>query len=386
MEKRNDLIYMDHAATTYPKPEEVYQAMDEVNRNFAFNANRGSYKEAMEAHEIIEETRTLLLQLVQGGADAEVILTPSATVACNQIIGGLPWHASDVVYVSPYEHNAVIRPLHLQQQKIGFTIKELPLKKDTLELDLARIPYLFETEHPNAVFLTQMSNVTGYCPPYRQVFAMAKQYGAWTVLDAAQSFGLLPFELSQAGADIVVFAGHKNLHGPFGCGGFFLCHDMKLNPYLAGGTGSDTMNPNMPDRGTLRYEPASPNIVALAGLRAALQHPCADALEREKRYTEDLIEAFRQISSVILYPRAEYRTENYAGILACNIKGVQAADTGMLLDEDYHIAVRTGYHCAPLIHKYLHDEASGGVVRFSPGYGTTEKELERVIKAVREIG
>lgn len=385
MDKRKDMIYMDHAATTYPKPEEVYAAMDTVNRSLAFNANRGSYQEAMAAHEIMEETRTLLLQLVQGEGRAEVILTPSATIACNQIIGGLSWQSSDVVYVSPYEHNAVIRPLHLQQQRFGFTIRELPLKQDTLELDVERLPYLFETEHPRAVFLTQMSNVTGYCPPYQQVFALAKPYGAWTVLDAAQSLGLLPLDLTQTKADAVVFAGHKNLHGPFGCGGFFLRHGMELAPYLAGGTGSDTMNPNMPGEGTLRYEPASPNIVALAGLRAALKHPYSDALEREKEHAEYLVESLKQISGVTLYPAAEYRTEHYVGIVACNVKGLQAADTGMILDEDYHIAVRTGYHCAPLIHAYLKDEASGGVVRISPGCGSSREELERVVRALREM-
>ncbi|MGN0483092.1 MAG: aminotransferase class V-fold PLP-dependent enzyme [Lachnospiraceae bacterium] len=385
MEKREDLIYMDHAATTYPKPEEVYIAMDQVNRMLAFNANRGSYQEAMQAHEIIEETRNLLLQLVKGEDGAEVILTPSATIACNQIIGGLSCQSTDVVYVSPYEHNAVIRPLHLQQKRYGFTIRELPLREETLELDLERLPFLFETEHPRAVFLTQMSNVTGYCPPYEAVFAMAKQYGAVTVLDAAQSLGLLPLTFAQANADAIVFAGHKNLLGPFGCGGFFLRRGVTLQPYIAGGTGSDTTNPAMPAEGTLRYEPASPNIVALAGLRAALRYPVCGACKQEKRHARQLAEALEQIPGVTIYPSAEYRTESYVGIVACNLKGLQAADTGMILDEDYHIAVRTGYHCAPLIHKYLRDEPSGGVVRFSTGWNTTEEEIARVVTAVREI-
>ena len=140
-----EIIYLDNAATTYPKPETVYTEMDRVNRSLAFNAGRGSYALAKEADEIIAETREALLDLGHAKEEAEVVLSASATVAFNQIIGGMDWKESDVVYVSPYEHNAVVRPLDLWKERIGFTIIELPLEKESLKIDLEKMEYLLRS-------------------------------------------------------------------------------------------------------------------------------------------------------------------------------------------------------------------------------------------------
>lgn len=379
-----DYIYLDNAATTYPKPECVYERMDDCNRHLAVNAGRGSYAWAREALRLMEQTRSRLLDLAGAKDVAEVVFTASATVACNEIIGGFTFSEYDVVYVSPYEHNAVARTVELHQKRVGFTVEELPLCEDGA-IDMERTGYLFSVKKPSYVFVTHMSNVTGYILPVDKIINLAKECGAVTIVDGSQAFGLVPVDLKKLGADFYVFAGHKNLYGPFGIGGFFMRHGNKLQPYIVGGTGSDSLNLNMPD-GIAGLEAGSPNIIAVAGLEAALQvyeeQGCEAFLAQEMQLTKLLREKLSKLDEVVTYLPP---SEHHAGIVACNIKGYQAADVGELLDEDYHIAVRTGYHCAPFVHKHLKDEDYGGVVRISVGRYTTVDDIERLVAAVREL-
>lgn len=381
----NDYIYLDNAATTYPKPESVYQRMDECNRDLAVNAGRGSYAAAREALDLIELTRSRLLSLSGANGIAEVVITPSATVACNEIIGGLSFTEYDVVYVSPYEHNAVARTLFLHQKRVGFTVEELPLCEDgTVDMELTA--YRFSMRKPSYVFLTHVSNVTGYIVPVEEIVHLAKECGAVTVVDGSQAFGLVPVDLKKLKADYYVFAGHKNLQGPFGIGGFFMRYGNRLQPYIAGGTGSDSLNLAMP-QGIVGLEAASPNIVAIAGLEAALkvygEQKCEQFFEQEIQLTMLLREKLSKLEKVVTYLPPK---ESHVGMVACNVKGYQAADVGELLDEEYRIAVRTGYHCAPFVHKHLQDEAYGGVVRVSVGRYSTVEDVERLVEAVWEIG
>ena len=214
------MIYLDNAATTFPKPEAVYRAMDEMNRNGAVNAGRGSYKAARKASGLILKTKKQLRNLIHADVDAAVIFTPSITIAMNQIVNGLKLRDGAVVYVSPYEHNAVARSLHLRAKSERLCIKELAIDLGTLEMDLEKIKYQFAQSKPDAVFCTHASNVTGYILPVREIFAEAKRYDCVTVLDSAQSLGLVEIEVDQINADIIAFAGHKTLYGPFGIGGF----------------------------------------------------------------------------------------------------------------------------------------------------------------------
>ena len=180
MDKENNskTIYLDNAATTFPKPESVYTEMDYVNRNLAVNTGRGSYSLARKATEIIDRTREKALKLVKGKDVADIVLTPSATIAMNVIIGGLDWSGADVCYVSPFEHNAVMRPLHLISEKYGFDLIELPLKSETLEIDFEKMEYMFSMNPPTKVFATHISNVTGYILPVKEITEMAKKYNA----------------------------------------------------------------------------------------------------------------------------------------------------------------------------------------------------------------
>lgn len=384
------VYYFDNAATTFPKHENVYKAMDEANRDYAVNAGRGAYALAAKASEVINETRQQIIELAGAENVAEVVLTASATLACNIIFGGINWHKNQVVYVSPFEHNATMRSLYLYQKQYGFTITELALDEKKLELDQEKIKFQFLREKPDFVVMSHVSNVTGYILPIEEITALAKEYEAVVIVDGAQALGLVPVSLRKTPIDFYVFAGHKTLYGPFGTGGF-ICHsDYKLKPSLAGGTGSDSLNLEMPEEGTLAYEPGSPNIVAIAGLHASLQESMTylkdDAdyfLRKEKELTAYLIKQLKDIMGVTLY--LPENCENHAGIVSFNMEGYQSGDVGMILDQDYHIAVRTGYECAPLIHKYLGSESYLGVVRASIGRFTTKEEIDVLVNAVREI-
>lgn len=394
MEKmRETMIYLDNAATTFPKPECVYRAMEEAGRNYGVNAGRGSYVLARKASAVIEETREWIKCLSGADSVAEVVFTPSATVACNQVFGGLEWKKEDVVYVSPFEHNAVMRVLHLLQKKYGFAIEELALEEETLELDLEKIRFQFLRKKPTVVVVTHVSNVTGYILPVEEVAKSAAEQGAVVVVDGSQGLGLVPVCLKNLPVDFYIFAGHKTLYGPVGTGGFLQSGRIALKPFLAGGTGSSSLDLEMYSDVT-GLEPGSPNVPAIAGLRAAVAELCGKAggfawekvseiLEREQGMTEYLIDRLEKIPGVNLYlPKDRKRR---AGIVAFNVEGYQASEVGMLLDEDYGIAVRTGYQCAPLIHKHLQTEEFLGVVRAGVGRFTTEEELEALADAVREI-
>ena len=166
------MIYLDNAATTYPKPECVYTAMDAFARTSAVNAGRGAYRAAREAGEMIRQTRERLISLVDAREQAEVVLAPSVTIALNQILHGLRWTENSVAYVSPYEHNAVLRPLEQLRRKTGFTVRELPLAAD-LSIDLEETARMFAKEPPTFVAVTAVSNVTGYMLPAEQIFRLA---------------------------------------------------------------------------------------------------------------------------------------------------------------------------------------------------------------------
>ena len=377
-------LYFDNAATTYPKPEEVYQAMDETARTMGVNAGRGGYEAARQASRLIEDTRELVLQMVQVQSGAQVVFTASATLAMNLVIGGIEWKNSDVVYVSPFEHNVVARTLHAYQEQYGFTILELPICEERLQLDLTQILYAFTKNPPDYIFMSHVSNVTGYILEIEEVSGMAHDKGAKVIVDASQSCGLLPIDIRSGMMDVVVFAGHKTMYGPFGIGGYVNNTGLSLQPLLYGGTGTDSLNLNMPP-GISGLEPGSPNIIALAGLRAGLtylkEHRGIE--KREWEVTQYLVSCMERVPHVHLYLPSD--RDRHISMAAFNIEGYKSDEVGMILDQDYGIAVRTGYHCAPFIHKYLKDKESLGVVRASIGCFTTKEDVDVLVGAVKEI-
>lgn len=379
-------VYLDNAATTLQKPETVYEKMDYVNRKLAVNVGRGSYALAQEGVRIIEDTRTMLKKLIGAEEVAEVVFTASATLALNLIIGGMEWRKEDNVYISSFEHNAVIRTLYGYQRKAEFTMIELPLNERG-EIDLKKTEYLFSQQPPTALFVNYVSNVTGYILPVEKLSSMAKEKGAVVVIDGAQALGAIPVSRKEIEADFLVFAGHKALHGPFGIGGFYNFNRRRLNHVIFGGTGSDSLNTEMPE-GISGLEPGSANITAIAGLQAALEEISSEEhlakdWEKERKIIQRLIEGLQKIRGVILYKAPD--REHQAGVISINVQGYRAQELGRILDEDYGIAVRIGYHCAPLIHKHLQDEAYGGTVRISVDKYNTEEDIDEVLMAIEEL-
>ena len=377
------MIYLDNAATTFPKPERVYTALETANRELSFNAGRGSYKAARTASAIIDDTKNRLLSLFHATGYADIVFTPSVTHALNQVLNGLDLTGNSVIYVSPYEHNAVARTVYQLSVNSGASVKMLPLTKD-LQIDLEKAKYQFSINSPSVVILNALSNVTGYILPVAEIFLMAKEYGAITVLDAAQAAGLIDLDMPALNADVLCFAGHKTLMGPFGIGGFLIKHGITLKKVLTGGTGSASLTLDMPEEAPGRYEASSTNVVAIAGLNASLKG--LDINEHRKtlrELTEYLLEALNSIPSVNLM--GTFDTDKTLGIVSFVVEGYQSDEVGIILDDEYDIAVRTGYHCAPYIHDYLGDKPYHGTIRIGIGQFNTKEDIDALISAIKSL-
>ncbi len=377
------MIYLDNAATTFPKPDAVYQAMDKANRELAVNAGRGSYTLAREATKIIDETKHMLLRLVHAEGIGKVAFTPSITIALNEILQGIDFHTGDNLYISPYEHNAVARVAHLLETSMGVNVIQMPLNESLLEIDIDKLQYMFSHHKPKCVCCIHVSNVTGYVLPIDKIFDLAKPYGAITILDTAQSLGLIDIDAISLNLDFLAFAGHKTLYGPFGIGGFIDLRGTTLRPVISGGTGSDSLNVEMPKESPQKYESSSMNVVAIAGLNAALNILDVQANRRkEEKLLDYLIAELGKVENVITYlpPR-----EKHICIVSFNVRGYKAEEIGEILDADFDIAVRTGYHCAPFIHKHLADIASNGTVRVGISQFVSENDIDILIEALRHI-
>lgn len=376
-------IYLDNAATTFPKSEAVYKAMDDANRRFAVNAGRGSYKLAREANAIIDDTKERLLRLVSASSTSKVVFTPSITISLNMILQGITWQKGDVVYVSPYEHNAVARTLEKLKNDFQIVVKLMPLTEE-FDINLPLLESLFITDRPKCVCCTGVSNVTGYILPTKEIFKAAKECGAITILDSAQSLGIIEQNLDDI--DFLAFAGHKTLYGPFGIGGFIDNSRVKLKQVIVGGTGSNSLILSMPEETPNRYESSSPNIVAIAGLNAALEELDVNHnFKFEKELTEYAIEKLEEISNIRIYK--SQKMDSQIGIISFNIRnsGLSADDIGNILDEEFGIAVRTGYHCAPYIHNLLGDIEYSGTVRIGLGKFNTREHIDALCDALENI-
>ena len=377
------MIYLDNAATTFPKPECVYAAVDDFNRNKAVNAGRGVYTAAREASEMIVNVKAELLALCNASDGASVFLAPSTTIALNQIINGQRWQEGDNVYVTIYEHNSVMRPLTLVRERYGINFRLIPHVKGTLAIDLEKTEAMFEKYPPRFVAVNACSNVTGYILPAREIFDLAKRYDAFTLMDAAQAFGLIPLDFATLGADAIVFAGHKTLYSTFGIAGAVLRDGVDLDVFLAGGNGIKSMELVMPEDIPEKLECGSMDTPAIAGLAASLAWlKTVDVLSHEKRLMEYLIDGLAEIPEMKLY-KAPGGMENQGSVVSFNLGVVNANAIGQLLDDRHDIAVRVGHHCAPAIHPYLKDLDNRGTVRVSVGYFNTKDDIDCLLEALR---
>ncbi|HEY5588158.1 MAG TPA: aminotransferase class V-fold PLP-dependent enzyme [Candidatus Paceibacterota bacterium] len=380
-------IYFDNAATTFPKPNKVYEDMDIFYRNFGVNAGRSSYKLARVASNLIKETREKLAAMINYDCTEKVVFAPSATIALNQIIGGLNWRETSTVYVSPFEHNAIMRPLNHIKEKFNINIEIIPFDPITFTLDIAALNLKFSRSFPDVIFMSHVSNATGFILPVEEIIQASRIYNSVIVLDCSQSVGLLPIDVKKIKADYFVFAGHKTLYGPFGIGGFIDNSKVKLKEVIMGGTGSDSLNLKMPDVYPSRYEASSPNILAIAGLHSALDWIIDIGInnirEKESFLTNYLIEKLKYIDGIKIY--LPENLNNHVGIVSFNLDNYNPNELGQIFDRDFNIAVRTGYHCAPLIHDFINTENKGGTVRISLGYFNTKNDIDYFIDKLKEL-
>lgn len=378
------MIYLDNAATSFPKPEEVYRIMDKINRELSVNAGRGSYKAAKKASELINEAKENIKDLFNCKMKADIVFTPSVTHAFNQVLNGLDISRETVIYISEYEHNAVARTVEAIQKRIKCSVEFLPLEENSFRIDVNKTKYLFCEKQPDIVVMNLISNVTGYRLPMEEVFAAAKSSGAITIADAAQAAGLIDVDMDRFNADIICFAGHKTLCGPFGIGGFAIRKGVVLDEVITGGTGSNSLVLSMPVNAPERYEAGSPNIVAIAGLNEALKWLKTNKHEeRIKKLSSYLLEELDRIKTISICGMSS--SDECYGIVSFVVENYHSDDVGSILDDEFDIAVRTGYHCAPYIHKYIGDIAYAGTVRVGIGPFNTKKDIDMLINALKTL-
>ena len=234
------------------------------------------------------------------------------------------------------------------------------------------------------VICTHVSNVTGYILPVTEIFHEAKKFDAVCILDSAQSLGLVPIDVRSMAVDIIAFAGHKTLYGPFGIGGFLNITGIGLDEVITGGTGSDSLNLEMPDHPEGRYEAASSNIVAISGLNAALKEiNTEENYSKEKELTDYFIERVSKLKNIKMF--LPEHIDNHVGIVSFVVNGMASEDVGSILDEDFDIAVRTGYHCAPFIHDYIGDKKNSGTVRVGIGRFNSKADIDILISSLEDI-
>lgn len=376
------MIYLDNAATTYPKPENVYKRLDYANRELAFNSGRGSYKKAKEVSEIIEDTRKIIANWVNQPDYNKVIFSTSSTESLNRIIFGIDWKEGDNVYISPFEHNSVIRPLEKVKEEYNINIRIIGFNKETWELD-DKIEDEFAMYKPKCIFISSKSNVCGLKLPFDKIFELGKKYSSINILDASQSFGV-DKKINNINTDFIVFAGHKSLYASFGVAGFIITGDYELKTTIFGGTGSDTLNPKMPDTLPGRYEAGSKNSVAIIGLNESCKWlEKTDVEKKEVELSQYLYTAIEKLNNVICYlPKDRNKC---IGILSINVRNYLAEDVGKILSEEFDICVRTGYHCSPYIHDFLNTKNYGGTIRISLNYFNTTNDIDKLIDALKTL-
>lgn len=377
------MAYFDNAATTYPKPECVYQTMDEFYRNTGGSAGRGNHLFSMATGNIVAETRKKIQELLHCQAK-QVVFEPTATIALNIIIQGVIENGARNIYISPFEHNAVTRTLAGLSKKVSLNIIELSVD-DFLHYDLEQIRYQFESVPPDFVIVSHASNVIGLIAPVEDIFILAKKYKAVTLVDMAQTAGLVDCNIGLEVFDFASFAGHKTMLGPTGISGFIMKPDIDLPPILYGGTGTESANQDMPCTLPERYEMGTLNTVGIAGLYASVNWILAhgvDALfkeEHEKR--SKLLSILQEFDFIKVIGNRS--GDDFVGIVSCLIQGISSDSAGEIFSNN-NIAVRTGLQCAPLAHRFL-KTFPAGTIRFSVNAFTSDADFDELREALEFI-
>lgn len=380
-------IYLDNAATSWPKPEAVYQAVDRYQRELGAAAGRGGYAEAVEANRVVEQARASLARLLGVREPRQIVFTFNGTDALNLAIHGL-LREGDHVVTTDAEHNSVLRPLSELARHRVITVSYAPCDA-TGRVDPDDIKRLLAEKRARLVAVTHASNVTGAIQQVSEITRLAYEYGALILIDGAQSVGKLPFTVEELGCDLLAAPGHKGLLGPLGTGLLYVRPGIedKLASFRQGGTGTHSEREEQPGDMPYKFESGNLNVAGLAGLAAACrwleEHSIARLHAAETALTERLRHKLADVDGLTMYgpPDATDRLP----VLSLNVSGYDPTDVAAVLDTSYRVQVRAGLHCASRIHRRIGSQERGGTVRLSLGPYNNETEVDIAADAIREI-
>ncbi|MFK3936736.1 aminotransferase class V-fold PLP-dependent enzyme [Alkalihalobacillus sp. NPDC078783] len=378
------MLYFDHAASSFPKPTQVGEAMKEAVDAFAANPGRGGHALSQKAASIVKQARSELAQFFEAPHANHVWFYQNATMALNQAILGFPFSSGDHVITTTYEHNSVLRPLHRLEQELNVHVTYLT--PDDSELFNVEDVLKQVTDQTKMIVITHASNVTGAIFPIKELGEQLMDHSITVVVDASQTAGKVDIQMKRDHIDLLAVAGHKGLLGPQGTGALISYNDYDLNPLILGGTGAyselETQPPNWPER----FEAGTLNTPGIAGLLAGVQAIKAQGVEAIQSHEEALMKMFLEgmstIEAVTCFGPTD--VQKRVAVISFHMKHLASHELAMILDNHYQIAVRAGLHCSPKTHQHL-QTVEEGLVRVSFGPYNTEEEVQQLIEAIKDI-
>lgn len=377
-------IYLDYAATSWPKAPGVVEAVAKAMEEDAANPGRGSHKMAVRASRILFDTRKALAKLFRIANPNDIAFMLNTTMALNQAIKGMI-QPGDHVVATAVEHNSIRRPLEYLKTSLGIEVTYVETNESgALEPNQVKQALRSNTK---LVAVNHSSNLLGSILPVAEIGAITRKHGgAKLLVDAAQSAGALEIDVEAMGIDLLAFPGHKGLLGPQGTGGLYISPQIDPVPLMHGGTGSQSESPEQPQVRPDRYEAGTPNTPGIAGLKVGVHYVLNETPQKihtkEWNLTQRMIEGLLRIDGVrVLGPEPG---QNRTGMVSIVVDGIDPSETAFILDQHYHIAVRSGFHCTPLAHG-MAGTTETGAIRASVGYGTTEQEADAFVEAIQEI-
>jgi cysteine desulfurase/selenocysteine lyase len=379
-----NLIYLDNAATSFPKPEETYFFMDQFYRSHGVNPGRSGYDLCMETGAMVDETRALLTKFFNGTDPNRLVFAYNSTDALNLALLGL-LQQGDHAITTAVEHNSVLRPLYHLSVNERVEVEHVPFDGNGfVDPDAIRARIRKNTK---VIALNHASNVVGTLQPAGEIGKICREHGIHLVVDASQSAGKVPIDVQAMNIDVLCFTGHKSLMGPTGIGGMYVQEHVNIRRRRAGGTGVRSAQRAHLDEYPWHMEYGTPNVAGIAGLNAGvkwLQKQGLAAIEaHEMQLMQRLVDGLRGIPGVTMY--CQESLKDHIAVMAFNVDGFEAGNTGTMLDVDHDIACRTGLHCAPMVHEQLGTDKIHGAVRFGVGPFNTDEHIDKAIAAVTEI-
>ena len=376
-------IYLDNAATSFPKPKEVATAVYDFMVNNGTSSGRGSYKKAMQSDYIVYECRKLIGKLFNFDNPKKVIFTSNVTDSLNIAMRGI-LKENDHVITSSLEHNAVWRCLKTLERDINIKIDTVECSKDgiTNQQDIKK----YIKKDTALIVFTQASNVLGTIQPIREIGAIAREHNIPFLVDSAQSAGAMEIDVKEDNIDILAFTGHKSLLGPMGTGGLIINTDIDIKPLKAGGTGGDSAYEYQPDYYPNHLETGTSNVSGIAGLREAIKFLNEEGIEnihnKEKELTKYALEKLETVKDIEIYGPKD--CEKMLSVISFNIKDKIPEDVGSILDQKYDIMLRAGLHCAPTAHSVIGTKERG-TLRVGLGYFNEKEDIDKLVEALNNL-